>query len=75
MIRVEHFTDGVTPAYTISRETQASPRDGLIGILHAHEATDLIHELWPLLSRLEKAAVLEGIVPDDYCNNGDHPEK
>lgn len=75
MLRISHFADGVVPAYAISREMPAMNRSGLVGIVHAHEAVELIKELWPVLSRLERQDVLDRVVPKDYCNHGLHPDK
>ena len=75
MLRVGHSGEAERPGYTIFRDGSALNRSGLVGIIFAHEAVELIKELYPLLSRLERQEILERVVPLRFCNDGNHPEK
>lgn len=72
MLRVEHTEDNLRPAYAFHRQDD-SPRSGIVGIVYAHEAVDLVKELWLKMSRAERDEVLDAVVPDGHCNNENHP--
>jgi hypothetical protein len=66
MLRIEHTEDNLQPAYAFHRDGN-SPRTGIVGIVYAHEAVELVKELYLKMSRLEQEEVLLAVVPENYC--------